>query len=103
MKFVAITACNEGLVYSYIAKEALEKAIESTGDQIRIERVTAYGVDAPLTNQEIKDADAVLIVSDVIFDIKRFKHKKMVFATTKDAITDPIGLLQRLRGRVNES
>lgn len=103
MKFVAITACKEGLVYSYIAKESLEKAMGDSKDTMIIERHTAYGIDSHLTSQEITDADAVLIVSDVIFDIKRFRGKKMVFATTKDAISDAKNLIERLRERANES
>jgi PTS system fructose-specific IIC component len=104
MKFVAITACKEGLVYTYIAKEALEKAFEDTKDEIKIERHTAYGIDNPLTREDIMEADGVFIIADVIFDIKRFRGKKMTFATTKEAISNPKALIDKLKEKItNES
>lgn len=65
MKIVAVTACPTGIAHTYMAAEQLEKAAGKLGHQIRIEIQAAAGTENPLTQNEVEQADVVVIAADV--------------------------------------
>lgn len=60
MKIVAVTSCATGIAHSYMAAEALKKAVKDTGDEIKIEIQGAMGIENRLTEEEIAEADLVI-------------------------------------------
>lgn len=96
MRVVAVTACTEGIAYTYIAAEALRKAAYDKGVDLIIEKHVALGIEGTLTKDEIASCDGVIIAADEPLDLTRFKGKKIVEATTADAIKDAYLLFERL-------
>ncbi|RZM12967.1 PTS fructose transporter subunit IIC [Lactobacillus delbrueckii] len=61
---VGVTACINGIAHTYMAEEALIKAGEKRGVEVRIETNGSEGVKHELTADEIKRAKGVIIASD---------------------------------------
>ena len=55
MKIVAIANCPNGMAHTYMAAEALEKAAQELGVEIKVETQGAIGVENALTAEEIKE------------------------------------------------
>lgn len=88
-KIVGVSACATGVVHTYMAKEALEKAGEKLNYLVRIETQGQKGQEYTLTEQEINDADLVIIAADINIELDRFVGKKLVKMKTNDAIDNP--------------
>lgn len=86
MKIVAITSCSTGIAHTYMAAEALEVAAKALGYQIRVETQGSIGSENALNEQEIKDADAVVIAASTTVNKDRFVGKKLVDVDVNDAI-----------------
>ena len=61
MKIVGVTACTAGIAHTYIVAEKIQKAAEAAGHECKIETQGTIGADNVLTEQEIADADVVII------------------------------------------
>lgn len=88
-KIVGVTACATGVVHTYMAKEALEKAGAKLGHQVRIETQGQKGQEFTLTQQEIEAADLVIIAADINIDLERFNNKRLMKIKTNNAIDNP--------------
>ncbi|BBB47782.1 PTS fructose transporter subunit IIB [Pelolinea submarina] len=79
MKIVAVTSCATGIAHSYMAAEALTKAVKGTEDEIKVEIQGAMGIENRLSKQEIADADLVIWAVDVgVRDKDRFEGKNVI-------------------------
>lgn len=96
MKVIAVTACKEGLIFTYIAAEALKKAAETLACDIQVEIHDAYGVSNKLTKEEITAADVIVIASDISIDLKRFKGKKLTQVSTEHIIYHALEVLNTI-------
>lgn len=96
MNVIAITACPMGIAHTYIAAEALRKVAYSKGIDLIVEKHAALGVEGTLTEEEIKRADAIIIAADMHVDLERFAGKKIITATTAEAISNPESLFKQL-------
>ena len=85
-KLVAVTSCPTGIAHTYMAAEALKKAAEEMGYEIKTETRGSVGVENELTNQEIKEADAVIIAADTNVPRQRFSGKKVIEVSVSEAI-----------------
>lgn len=94
-KLVAITACPTGIAHTFMAAAALEKAAKAGGHSIKVETQGSVGAKNALTEQEIAEADAVVIAADTGVDTARFAGKRIVVAGTGDALKDGQGLIAR--------
>ncbi len=94
-KIIAVTACPTGIAHTYMAAEALNKAGKASGITVKVETNGSTGVKNSLTDQDIKEADAVIIAADKSVDTARFSGKKVLFASTKDAIRTGEELLKK--------
>ena len=65
MKIVAVTACPTGIAHTYMAAEQLERAARKLGHRIKVEIQGAAGIENPLSQSEVDEADAVIIASDI--------------------------------------
>ncbi len=94
-KIVAVTACPTGIAHTFMAAEALELKAKELGISIRVEKDGSGGAKDPLTEEEIADADAVIVACDKNIEMSQFDGKKVVIASTKDAIHTPQKLFEK--------
>jgi PTS system fructose-specific IIC component len=81
-KIVAITACPTGVAHTFMAAEALENTGKKLGHQIKVETRGSVGAKNQLTDQEIADADLVIIAADIDVPLERFNGKKLYKTST---------------------
>ena len=94
-KIVAVTACPTGIAHTFMAAEALELKAKELGIGFRVEKDGSAGAKDPLTAAEIAEADAVIVACDKNIDMSVFDGKKVVLASTKDAIHTPEKLFEK--------
>ncbi|MFV0576829.1 MAG: PTS fructose transporter subunit IIBC [Vibrio sp.] len=81
-KIVGITACPTGVAHTFMAAEALEETGAKLGHQIKIETRGSVGAKNQLTEQEIADADLVIIAADIEVPLDRFNGKQLYKTST---------------------
>ncbi|MBR3126453.1 MAG: PTS sugar transporter subunit IIA [Mogibacterium sp.] len=94
-KVVAVTACPTGIAHTYMAAEALEQTGSKNGVDVKVETQGSGGAKNVLTADDIKAADVVIIAADKNVDLGRFDGKKLIKASTADAIHRSEGLIDR--------
>ena len=85
-KIVAVMACPTGIAHTVMAAEALEKTARVMGHSLRAEMQGSAGAKNVLTEQEIRDADVVIIATDIYIPADRFAGKPIYATSTSDAI-----------------
>ncbi|WP_027108635.1 PTS fructose transporter subunit IIABC [Lacticigenium naphthae] len=95
-KIVALTACPVGIAHTYMAAENLQKAGDKMGVDIKVETHGSIGVENALTDEEISQADGVIIASDTVLDKSRFNGKPLVVVGVQEGIRNPEELIQRV-------
>ncbi|WP_313184719.1 PTS fructose transporter subunit IIB [Lacrimispora sp.] len=97
MNIIGVTACTAGIAHTYIVKEKLELSARKLGYSCRIETQGSIGIETPLTPEEIRDADVVILAIDVkISGESRFKDKPVVRMSTEKAMNNTAALLQSI-------
>ncbi|OEF25566.1 PTS fructose transporter subunit IIBC [Vibrio rumoiensis] len=81
-KIVAITACPTGVAHTFMAAEALEETGKQLGHQIKVETRGSVGAKNQLTDQDIADADLVIIAADIEVPLDRFAGKPLYKTST---------------------
>jgi len=81
-KIVAITACPTGVAHTFMAAAALEEEGKRLGYQIKVETRGSVGAKNQLTDEDIKEADLVIIAADIEVDLARFNGKKLYKTST---------------------
>ena len=90
MKIVGITACPTGVAHTYMAQEALEKECRKRGHQVKIETQGSIGIENELTQEEIDEADVIIMAVAVMVEgEERFEDKEIFNADVNDAIAKP--------------
>ena len=98
MKIVGVCACIVGIAHTYMAQEKLEKAAEKAGIEAKFETQGSIGRENALTEEEIKEADLVILAIDVkIADTDRFAGKKVIKVSTDVAIKSPNKLMEKAK------
>ncbi|MCU8344492.1 PTS fructose transporter subunit IIBC [Vibrio vulnificus] len=85
-KIIAITACPTGVAHTFMAAEALEEEGKRRGHQIKVETRGSVGAKNQLTEQEIAEADLVIIAADIEVPLDRFNGKLMYRTKTGPAL-----------------
>jgi PTS system fructose-specific IIC component len=99
-KVVAITSCITGIAHTYMAAEALKKAAAERDVQIHVETQGASGTENALTEEQIREADAIVFACDKTIDESRFAGRKVLAATADEGIRKPGELIDdALAGR----
>ncbi len=100
-KLVAVTSCPTGIAHTFMAAEGLEKAAKKAGCQIKIETRGSGGAKNVLTEQEIKEAECVIVAADAQVPMDRFSGKKVIQCPVSDGISKADTLVQNaLSGNV---
>ena len=85
-RIVAITACPTGVAHTFMAAEALEEEAKKRGYWIKVETRGSVGAKNALTEDEIAQADVVIIAADIELDLSRFAGKKLYKTSTGAAL-----------------
>lgn len=102
MRIVCVTSCFTGIVYPYLAAEALQLAGEHLGHEIIIESQGSTG-SGPLSAEEIERSDGVIFaVDEPVVGRERFAGKPFVEGELASAIHAPNELIGRLVAEVSE-
>lgn len=89
MKIVAVTACPTGIAHTYMVAELLQKTAEKHGHKIKVETQGAIGAENKITDAEAKEADYVIIASDIKIDNRdRFEGKAILEISLDKVIKD---------------
>lgn len=96
MKIVGVAACTVGIAHTYIAQEKLENAAKNAGYDVHIETQGTIGIENALTQEQIDEADVVILAIDVkISGMERFEGKKVIKVPTEIAIKSPNKLIEK--------
>ncbi len=93
-KIVAVTGCPTGIAHTFMAEEALKKAAEELGVEIKVETNGAVGVEHELTDKDIEEAVGVIVASDKDARTDRFIGKPTIETSVVDGIRKPKELIQ---------
>lgn len=88
-RIVAVTACPTGVAHTFMAAEALAEAGKAMGHAIRVETQGSVGAQDKLTEEEIADADVVVLACDIDVDPSRFAGKRIYRTSTGNALKKP--------------
>jgi PTS system fructose-specific IIC component len=81
-KIVAITACPTGVAHTFMAAAALEEKGTALGYEVKVETRGSVGAKNQLTEEDIQNADMVIIAADIEVDLARFAGKKLYKTST---------------------
>ena len=101
-KIVAVMACPTGIAHTVMAAEALEKTAKTMGHTLRAEMQGASGTKNVLTEQEIGDADMVIIATDIHINMDRFAGKPVYAVSTSDAIRKTRAVIEEALAEAEE-
>ena len=83
---IAVTACPTGIAHTYMAEDSLKQKAEKMGVDIRVETNGSDGVKNPLTADEIRRADGVIVAADKKVEMARFNGKHVLQRPVSDGI-----------------
>ena len=86
-KLLAVTSCPTGIAHTYMAAEGLEKAAKAKDCFIKIETRGSGGAKNVLTDQEIREADCIIVAADAKVPMDRFDGKKVIECQVSDGIS----------------
>lgn len=103
MKLVGVAACTVGIAHTYIAQEKLENAAKKAGFEMKVETQGTIGIENELTQEEIDQADIVILAVDVkIANRERFDGKRVIQVPTEIAVKSPNKLIEKAKEVVNQ-
>lgn len=95
---VAVTACISGVAHTYMAAERLEKLCQQEKWSVKIETQGALGIENALSEQDISDADAVLLLTDIdVIGAKRFTSCRYVHSGISAFLREPQKVITAVR------
>lgn len=102
LKIAAITNCPAGIAHTYMVAEAFEKRARELGHEIQVETQGASGVENRLSDQQINDADYIILavgkgLSEA--DRARFAGKKVIDIKVSDAFKEAKTIFDQLEER----
>lgn len=94
-KVLAVTSCPTGIAHTYMAAEGLEKAARAKNCFIKVETRGSGGAKNVLTDQEIQEADCIIVAADAKVPMDRFHGKKLIECQVSDGISKADKLIER--------
>ena len=97
MKIVGVCACVAGIAHTYLAKEKLINAASKRGHEIKVETQGVIGIENELTEEEIREADVVILAVDVsVSKRNRFDGKKIIEISTSTVVQSSDKLIEKI-------
>ncbi len=97
LKLLAVTACPTGIAHTYMAAEKLAQTARSLGHEIKVETQGSIGAENVLSDNDVRDADGVIIAADKDVDRSRFVGKKVLAVGVAEGIRHPEQLIERVQ------
>lgn len=98
IRLVAVTACVSGVAHTYMAAERLEKLCAQEKWPVKVETQGALGIENPLTQDDLAQADVVLLISDILLaESERFEHHRCVMIGINTFLHSPAKALSAVR------
>ncbi|MFD7507680.1 fructose-specific PTS transporter subunit EIIC [Streptomyces sp. NPDC059850] len=97
LRLLAVTACPTGIAHTYMAAEKLTQAAESLGHRMKVETQGSIGAENVLSDNDVSEADGIIIAADKDVDRSRFVGKKVLVVGVAEGIHHPEGLIERVR------
>lgn len=95
VKILAVTSCPTGIAHTYMAAEGIEKAAKARNCFIKVETRGSGGAKNVLTDQEIQEADCIIVAADAQVPMERFDGKKLIECQVSDGISKADALVER--------
>ncbi|MEW2393973.1 fructose-specific PTS transporter subunit EIIC [Streptomyces venezuelae] len=97
LKLLAVTACPTGIAHTYMAAEKLSQAAESLGVDMKVETQGSIGAENVLTDNDVREADGIIIAADKDVDRSRFAGKRVLSVGVSEGISRPEQLIEQVR------
>ncbi|MBT2387683.1 PTS sugar transporter subunit IIA [Streptomyces sp. ISL-11] len=97
MRLVAVTACPTGIAHTYMAAEKLAQAARALGHEMKVETQGSIGAENVLTDNDVGQADGVIVAADKDVDLSRFAGKRVLSVGVAEGIHHPERLIERVR------
>ena len=98
MKIIGITSCPSGVAHTYMAAEALTKAAEAAGCEVKIETQGSVGAENILTEADVASADVVVLTKDTALNgEERFEGKPIVRVSIQDLVKKAEAIVAALK------
>ncbi|MGO1059273.1 PTS fructose transporter subunit IIABC [Planococcus sp. FY231025] len=94
-RILAVTACPTGIAHTYMAAEKLNDRAKERGIDIKVETNGSSGVKNRLTDEDIANADAIIVAADTKVEMARFAGKPVIQTAVGKAIYETDNLLDR--------
>ena len=98
-RIIGVCACPAGIAHTYMAAENLERQGKKLGFQVKIETNGSGGVENRLREEDIKEADYVIIAADTRVEMERFRGKKLL----EVSVTDAVRKVERVYEKLNDA
>ncbi|MFI1966975.1 fructose-specific PTS transporter subunit EIIC [Streptomyces pathocidini] len=97
LKLLAVTACPTGIAHTYMAAEKLSQAAESLGHRMKVETQGSIGAENVLTDNDVSDADGIIIAADKDVDRSRFVGKRVLVVGVAEGVHNPERLIEQVQ------
>ena len=101
-RIIGVCACPAGIAHTYMAAENLERQGKKLGFQVKIETNGSGGVENRLREEDIKEADYVIIAVDTRVEMERFRGKKLLEVSVTDAVRKVESVYEKLNDALKE-
>jgi fructose PTS system EIIBC or EIIC component len=95
LRIVGVTSCPTGIAHTFMAAEGVKTGAETLGHQVKVETQGSVGSQNTLTEEEIQQADLVIIAADTNVEMSRFKGKRVYETSTKAAIHNGVEMVEK--------
>ncbi|MFF3767911.1 fructose-specific PTS transporter subunit EIIC [Streptomyces sp. NPDC001922] len=96
LRLLAVTACPTGIAHTYMAAEKLARAAESLGHRMKVETQGSIGVENAFSDNDVNEADGIIIAADKDVDRSRFVGKRVLVVGVAEGIHHPERLIERV-------
>ncbi|MFD7296998.1 fructose-specific PTS transporter subunit EIIC [Streptomyces sp. NPDC059897] len=97
LRLLAVTACPTGIAHTYMAAEKLQQAADAAGIDMKVETQGSIGAENVLTDNDVKQADGIIIAADKDVDRSRFAGKRVLSVGVSEGISHPEQLIERVQ------
>ncbi|MFY0761954.1 fructose-specific PTS transporter subunit EIIC [Metabacillus dongyingensis] len=94
-KILAVTACPTGIAHTYMAADALKAKAKEMGVNIKVETNGSGGIKNGLTDEDIAEAEAIIVAADKQVEMDRFAGKHVIQVPVAQGIRKPQELIQK--------
>ncbi|CDQ19282.1 PTS fructose transporter subunit IIABC [Halobacillus karajensis] len=94
-KVLAVTACPTGIAHTFMAADKLKATAKEMGVNIKVQTNGSGGVKNRLTDEDITEADAIIVAADTKVDMEPFNGKPVIEVPVAKAIHEPEELINK--------